>query len=201
VIANLRLVPNQLTAIRFFSIPILWVFAYHGKVTWIGVGMTIGLITDLLDGAVARKLNQTSEFGSKFDSLADQFLQISAVIWVTMLMPEIFTDNLLISLLAISIYLSSLALGLIKFKQLANLHLYLSKAGGFFLYILLIHAFITGEYSVFLFTSAVILFILSSTETFILQFSLSRADSNIGSIFFRYLEDDHPVRYWLSRLP
>ena len=169
--------------------------------TWIGVGMTIGLVTDLLDGAAARKLNQTSEFGSKFDSLADQFLQISAVIWVIMLMPEIFSDNLFISLMAITLYISSLAVGLIKFKQMANLHLYLSKVGGLFLYIFLIHAFITGEYSDLLFTLAGILFILSSTETLILQLSLSRADSNIGSIFFRYIEDDHPIRYWLSRLP
>jgi phosphatidylglycerophosphate synthase len=201
VISNLRLVPNQLTAVRFFAVPVLWFCAFRGQLTCIGIGLIIGLVTDLLDGAVARKLNQTSDFGSKFDSLADQFLQLSALIWVLMLMPEIFSENLFISLLAITIYITSLLVGLVKFKRMANLHLYLSKVGGLFLYIFLIQAFISGEYSYFLFIVAGILFILSSTETLILQLILPSVDSNIGSIFFRYLEADHPIRYWLSRLP
>jgi phosphatidylglycerophosphate synthase len=201
LISNLRLIPNQITAVRFFAVPVIWVCAFHGQLIWIGIGLIISLISDLLDGAVARKLNQTSQFGSKFDSLADQFLQLSSLIWVLMLMPEIFSENLFISLLAIIIYITSLLVGLVKFKRIADLHLYLSKFGGLFLYIFLIHAFIFGEYSLFLFMIAGILFILSSAETLILQLTMPRVDSNIGSILFRFIEADHPIRYWLSRLP
>ena len=201
MISNLRLVPNQLTAIRFLAVPVMWVCALRGQLTCIGIGLMISLVTDLFDGIAARKLDQTSEFGSKFDSIADQFLQISALIWVLMLMPEIFSENLFISLLAITIYLTSLLVGLVKFKRMANLHLYLSKAGGLFLYIFLIHAFLFGEYSLFLFYLATVSFILSSSETLILQLTYPSVNSNIGSIFFRYIEDEHPLRYWLSRLP
>lgn len=201
MISNLKLIPNQLTAIRFLAVPVMWVCALQGQLKCIGIGLTVGLITDLLDGAAARKLNQTSEFGSKFDSLADQFLQLSALIWIFMLIPEIFTENLIISTLAITIYIASLIVGLLKFKRMADLHLYLSKVGGLFLYIFLIHAFITGTYSYFLFLLAGILFILSSAETLVLQLMLPRVDANIGSILLLNVRDDHPVRYWLSRLP
>lgn len=201
VISNLRLVPNQITAIRFFATPIMWVCAFRGQLKYIGIGLLICLVTDLLDGAVARKLNQTSEFGSKFDSLADQFTQISALIWILMLMPEIFSENLLISILAITFYITSLLVGLLKFKRVANLHLYLSKIGGLFLYIFLIHAFIYGDYNFLLFLLSGCLFILSSSETLVLQLVLPKVDSNIGSILFLYIGHDHPVRYWLSRLP
>jgi len=169
--------------------------------TCIGVGLLFCLFSDLLDGAVARKLNQCSEFGSKFDSLSDQLVQISALIWVLMLMPEIFSENLLITIIAISLYASSLMVGLVKFKRIANLHLYLSKFGGLFLYVFLIHAFLFGEYNQFLFLVAGIFFILSSAETLYLQIISTDVNSNIGTVLYRYLEDDHPIRYWLSRIP
>ena len=130
MIDQLRKIPNQITAIRFVAVPAMWVCALLGARIYLGVGFIIGLIADLLDGAVARKLNQTSDFGSKFDSLTDQFLQISSIAWVLMLMPEIVAENLLISILALGSYFMSLAVGLIKFKRLANLHLYISKVAG-----------------------------------------------------------------------
>jgi cardiolipin synthase len=198
---HLRKLPNQLTAIRFVAVPVMWVCAVLGTRTYIGVGFIIGLVTDLLDGAAARKLNQTSDFGSKFDSLADQFLQISSIIWVLMLLPEIFTENLLVSLLALGTYLTSLTVGLIKFRRMANLHLYLSKVGGLFLYLFLIHAFMVGQYSQVLFVIAGVLFIFSSLETLILQLTSSEVYADTGSIFLRYICEDHPIRYYLSRLP
>lgn len=58
-----------------------------------------------------------------------------------------------------------------------------------------------GEYSELLFMLAGILFILSSAETLVLQLTYASVDSNMGSIFFRFIDDDHPIRHWLSRLP
>jgi phosphatidylglycerophosphate synthase len=200
-IANMRLIPNKITAIRFLAIPVMWGMAYFHQLKFIGIGLVIGLISDLLDGAVARKLGQTSQFGSKFDSLSDQLIQISALIWVLWLMPEMIKENWILSILGISIYFFSLMVGLIKFKQLANLHLYLSKLGGLFLYILLIHAFLTGNYHETLFILAAIFFILSSTETLVLQLKFKQVDPNMGSIFLIDLPEDHQIRSWLSRIP
>jgi cardiolipin synthase len=201
MIDQLRKIPNQLTAIRFVTIPVMWVCALLGVRIYLGVGFGIGLISDLFDGAIARKLNQTSDFGSKFDSLTDQFLQMSSIVWILILMPEVVTDNLLISLVALGAYFMSLAVGLIKFKRLANLHLYISKVGGLFLYLFLIHAFIVGQYSQALFILAGLFLILSSLETLVLQLTLSEVDAQIGSIFLQFLRDDHPIRYYLSLLP
>jgi len=179
----------------------MWVMAFHRQLMYIGIGLAISLVSDLLDGAVARKLNQTSDFGSKFDSISDQLIQLSALIWIVWLMPELISENRLISLLAIGTYLTSLVVGLVKFKRLANLHLYLSKAGGLFLYIFLIHAFIAGAYNHLLFLAAGILFILSSAETLVLQLTRSSVDAHIGSIFLQYVDDNHPIRAWLARIP
>lgn len=76
---ELKTLPNQMTAIRFVLLPILWVFALLNLPTLIGLGTVITFITDVLDGYFARKLGQVSAFGSKFDSLADNLLILSGL--------------------------------------------------------------------------------------------------------------------------
>jgi len=198
---HLQKVPNRITAIRLLALPVLWILALTGARTYLAIGLLISAITDVIDGPIARKYNQASDFGSKFDSLADQLIQISAVFWVLILMPEVYTDNLWITIAAVGTYLASLTVGLIKFKRLANLHLYLTKLGGIFLYTFVIHAFLFGQYNRGLYLVAVLFLLLSHAECLILQLTSSEVNAHSGSILFRYLDHDHPLRYWLSRLP
>jgi phosphatidylglycerophosphate synthase len=191
----------MITALRLISVPILWVCAFLRLSQYIGIGLILAGLTDALDGYLARKLNQTSDFGSKFDSIADQFLQLSAVVWIIMLMPEIFSENQLLSITALGIYLLSLTVGLFKFRRIANLHLYLSKFGGVFLFLFIVHSFISGQYSRPLFILASVGFIISSSETLILQLFLPEVNEHLGSIFFLILADDHPVRKLVQRIP
>ena len=198
---HLQKIPNRITAIRLLALPVLWILALTGARTYLAIGLLLSAITDVIDGPIARKYNQTSDFGSKFDSLADQLIQISAVFWVLILMPEVYTDNLWITIAALGTYLASLTVGLIKFKRLANLHLYLTKLGGIFLYTFVIHAFLFGQYNRGLYLVAVLFLLLSHAECLILQLTSDEVNAHSGSILFRYLERDHPLRYWLSRLP
>ena len=76
------------------------------------------------------KLNQSTSLGSALDSLADNILIISMVIWLFLLRPEVLTGHPILLLAAISIALTSLLVGLLKFRQVANLHLYSAKVFG-----------------------------------------------------------------------
>lgn len=200
-LAQFRSLPNQLSAIRLLALPVMWYFALRGQTVFVGIGLVICGLSDFLDGIAARRLGQTSAFGSKLDSVADQLLQLSAIAWVILLMPEIVSENLALSLTAISIYLASLVVGLIKFGQIANLHLYLSKIGGLVLYIFLFHAFLTSQYSPVLLWVAGCLLILSSAETLILQLKMNKFDTEVGSLLFLYLAEDNALRRWIARLP
>jgi phosphatidylglycerophosphate synthase len=194
MLEELRKAPNLLTAVRFILVPVLWVFAFLGFREYIGLGILIGGLTDALDGFVARRMKLVSDFGSKFDSIADQFLQLSAIVWIFMLQPEVFSENPLLSLMALVTYLLSLLVGLVKFKRIANLHLYLSKVVGVFLFLFIVHTFIVGQYNKILFMLACVGFILSSAETLVLQLISNSVDEHIGSLFFLYLAKDHPIR-------
>ena len=73
-------IPNALTALRALGVPVfLYLFLVAVEPIASFVVITLGGITDYLDGKIARALKQTSEFGAKFDPTVDR-LYIAAVI-------------------------------------------------------------------------------------------------------------------------
>ena len=73
-------IPNALTALRALGVPVfLYLFLVAEEPIASFVVIALGGITDYLDGKVARALNQTSDFGEKFDPTVDR-LYIAAVI-------------------------------------------------------------------------------------------------------------------------
>lgn len=192
LIEHFKTIPNQLTGIRFFMIPILWIFALMREPFYIGIGLFIALVSDALDGHLARRLNLISEFGGKFDSLADLVLTLSAVVWIFMLRSEIFAQNSVISVCAIVIYVVALLVGWIKFGPLARLDLYLSKIAAVTEYVFIIHTFLYSGYNQLLFNIAVGMSILSCTETFVLRLTQSHVNVHGGSIVLTLLGKDVP---------
>ena len=80
-------IPNALTWMRIVMIP-LFVGVYYFPPTWLTlpqqnlsatVIFTVAALTDLLDGYLARKLNQVFAFGAFFDPVADKLIVAAAV--------------------------------------------------------------------------------------------------------------------------
>jgi len=80
--------PNALTWMRIVMIP-LFVGVYYFPPTWLTlpeqnliatVIFTAAALTDLLDGYLARKLNQVSAFGAFLDPVADKLMVAAALI-------------------------------------------------------------------------------------------------------------------------
>lgn len=78
--------PNKLTLLRIILIPILLVFVYkitpdNSMFSWISVILfALISITDTLDGYLARKNNQITDFGKFLDPLADKIFVLSTMI-------------------------------------------------------------------------------------------------------------------------
>jgi len=75
-------VPNILTLIRFMAIPVLAYLILAGDAYNLGAFFLFAAIwmTDMLDGFIARRYNQITEFGKLFDPLVDKLFQfITAV--------------------------------------------------------------------------------------------------------------------------
>jgi phosphatidylglycerophosphate synthase len=175
-------VADALTGLRLLLIPGLWWAAVVGDGRIVGIGLLGAGATDFLDGYVARRLKQESAKGARLDALADNVLLISTAVWIELLHPEILRDNVALLAATASLYFGSLALGLIKFRRLGNLHLYSSKAAGGLLYSFAVITLVTGAYEPPLLWLAAAAFMLSSAETLLTQLLLSVVDENIGTI-------------------
>ena len=80
-------VPNTLTVLRVIMIPFFVLFML-GDITSVDKYIALGIfiaasLTDTLDGYLARKNNQVTNFGKFMDPLADKLLVCSALICLT----------------------------------------------------------------------------------------------------------------------
>lgn len=76
-------IPNILTMSRIIlTFVIIYLVIAGAKITAIVMVFAIAMITDFLDGQIARRFHMTTEFGRKLDMIADRFLLIGTVIAV-----------------------------------------------------------------------------------------------------------------------
>lgn len=176
ILSELRRLPNVLTASRLVLVIILWGFALEGNSFAVGVGLALAFFTDVADGYAARRLNEVTPFGSKFDSLVDGLVAPSAIAWLLMLEPEVVRDHLVLAGVWVAVTYTSLAVGLLRHRRFANLHLRSSRVACVAQYAFLVDVFVAGRYSPALLYLAAGIGILASTETLVLQLAFDRVD-------------------------
>jgi len=76
-------IPNILTLLRIFLIPVFVAFFYL-PLSWarIACALVFGIaaLTDLIDGYLARRLGQTSDLGAFLDPVADKLMVAAALV-------------------------------------------------------------------------------------------------------------------------
>jgi cardiolipin synthase len=104
-------IPNALTALRALGIPLfVWLYLSENRPLLGFIVLTVGAITDYLDGKIARALNQTSKLGAAMDPAIDRAyiaatiisLQIKDVIPLWLVIMLIGRDLLLLPMLLIN---------------------------------------------------------------------------------------------------
>ncbi|MBD0292558.1 MAG: CDP-diacylglycerol--glycerol-3-phosphate 3-phosphatidyltransferase [Jiangellaceae bacterium] len=90
-LGTVRNVPNGLTVLRLLLVPLLgWLLLRHGgddPASRIGAFLTfaVGLVTDRIDGELARRYGQVTDFGKIADPIVDKALTGTAFVGLSML--------------------------------------------------------------------------------------------------------------------
>ena len=136
---------NIITASRIV-ISIFLLFCPTLSPIFIALYITAG-ITDMIDGAVARKTGSVSEFGSRLDTVAD--IVFVAVCLIKLLPVMHIASFIYIWIAAIAmIKVANITVGYIRQKKLISVHSILNKVTGGLLFVLpLTQTFIDIGYS------------------------------------------------------
>src|ERR1700758_5005172 len=82
-------VPNLISGFRLVIVPVLLCLAWIGEHTLFLIFLTYSLLSDLVDGFIARSLNQVSELGAKLDSWSDFITNMTIPLCAWWLWPDI----------------------------------------------------------------------------------------------------------------
>jgi CDP-diacylglycerol--glycerol-3-phosphate 3-phosphatidyltransferase len=92
--------PNQVSWLRIMSIPFVFYLLTKESYLYGFILFSISALTDAIDGAMARKRNQITEFGIVLDPTADKMLiGVVALIFI----PKYFGWNILIAIILLEI--------------------------------------------------------------------------------------------------
>jgi len=176
-------VPNFLSFYRIVAFPFVLWLAYAGKENMFALFLCINLVTDILDGFIARTFNLQTEFGAKLDSLADFGTYILAFIGVFHFKVDQFAGSLWMLWLFLFLFVFGNVLALVKFKKLASFHLYSMKIAGYAQGIFFFVLF-SWQYHQSLFVAAMILGYISFTEEILVLVTIKKLKSNVKGLFW-----------------
>lgn len=171
--------PNTLTALRILGTGCLLLFPPHS--VWFITIYTLAGFTDVLDGYIARKMGQATEFGAKLDSAADlvyytvMLLRIFPILWV--LLP--WQIWLLVGAV-LAVRLSAYVAAAVKYHRFASQHTWMNKATG--LMVFAVPYLIATPVGVGFCWAIAVVGLLASVEELLLHLCAKEYDSRIKSI-------------------
>lgn len=175
-------VPNMLSLYRLLAIPFIVWSLYVGDKTLFITLISINLITDVLDGWIARTFKICSELGARLDSLADIGTFLMSISGFLIFEYAFVIEHKLVFLLLFGFYSIPQLIALIKFKRPTSFHLYSNKVVGYIQGIFIFTFFVFG-YNSTLFYFMIISSCLGDFEVFLLVLLLPKIVSNAKSIF------------------
>jgi cardiolipin synthase (CMP-forming) len=176
-------VPNCLSLYRILISPLIFYFAFSRQESLFAIFIVINLVSDVVDGYVARKFNMESEFGARLDTIADNFTYILAFTGILIFKLDDLIPHLTSFLVFFGMMIATQVVSLFRFGRFPSLHLYSTKIGGYIQGAFLISLFTYGFVAPFYYFM-IIWGILSAVEHIIIQFIIPRMRSNVKGLYW-----------------
>lgn len=176
---------NPFTALRLLLVPALWLLALWQQDVWLGLGLALAALTDVLDGRLSRHDPRFKD--GRFDSLADKVLTFSVAVWLVMRRPEIFRQHPWLILAATALFAAVQLASWLKFRRVSGLHTHLGKLGGLAQAVFVVQALVFGGYSPPLLYLALGLWVVACAEELALTLTHAALDEEAVRSIVPYL--------------
>jgi CDP-diacylglycerol--glycerol-3-phosphate 3-phosphatidyltransferase len=178
----MKALPNLLSGLRLVLAPTMVVAAAAtGSRLWFLILFGLCLLTDALDGFIARRWHAESDLGRRLDSWADYVMTAAAVAAIWLLWPEVVRQEwpwfltTVVGCFAIVIY------GLLRWRRVLGYHTWLAKGMAVVLPIGVI--VLLAGWTPVAFHVAVVLQVLCGVEEMIIAFLLPGFSGHMPSVW------------------
>lgn len=176
-------IPNALSLYRILVFPLILYWIFTGNETLVSIFIAISLVTDLLDGIIARVFNMKTAIGARLDSWADTGTYICAFLAIYLFKWEEIKAYWLVLLIFFAVWLLSYAVVFLKFRGLIGLHTYLFKITGYLQGAFIMILFLYGFYP-WLFYIALGVGTLACIEEIIIILLIKKPATNVKGLYW-----------------
>ena len=173
-------IPNLLSLLRIALVPVLALAAAFNQADLFLLVLAISLLSDLLDGYFARKLNQVTELGARLDSWADMATYAMMIIGLYLIWPSVFDQQFFFLMAATLSYILPVIITLFRFGSFPSYHTWGAKLAA----LLIAPAFyllILNDQQLF-FRFVIVLHVVVALEEIAITFILKKSETNVASI-------------------
>ncbi len=148
--------------------------------------MYLGLISDILDGIIARKQHLSTAKLRRFDSQADMIFWLSIGFATWILYPQLISDNKIAIWAILAMEISVYVISILKFKRESCTHAFLSKLWGITL-LIAFTSLIGFNHAGIPFYAAIIMGLISHVDRILITLILPAWTHDIPSTYHAYL--------------
>jgi CDP-diacylglycerol--glycerol-3-phosphate 3-phosphatidyltransferase len=178
-----RLAPNAVSAARIAAAPVLVYFAWHGNeaaFTWV---LVPALLSDIVDGLLARALRLESQLGALLDSIGDALLLFVSIYGIWVFHAEVITDHRAWCYTMVFAWLTEAAVACVRYGRLSSFHTYVSKVAGHLLGIFVGVLFLFGFHPWLLY-AAVATSVVGNLEELVLLHLLPEWRTDVRGVYW-----------------
>lgn len=178
-----RHAPNVVSAARIAATPLLLYFALRGQETAFTWLLVPALLSDIVDGLLARALQLQSRLGALLDSVGDTLLLLTSVYGIWVFHPEVVTGHRAWCYTVVLAWLAEAALAFVRYGRLSSFHTYVSKVAGYLLGVFVGVLFVFGFYPWLLYV-AVATSVLGNLEEVVLLRLLPEWRADVRGVYW-----------------
>jgi phosphatidylglycerophosphate synthase len=179
-------IPNSLSFFRIIAAPFLLLSGWYDMPNLFFILFGLMLLSDVLDGIIARMLDQTSDLGARLDSYGDILTYLSTPLAAWWLWPDLLKDEFYYIIAAIIIYILPAVFALVKFGKLASYHTWITKISAVLMSAGVV--MLLGFENNLLFHIAIYFLVIEMVENIVITIMLPKQKSDIHSIWHAWKE-------------
>jgi CDP-diacylglycerol--glycerol-3-phosphate 3-phosphatidyltransferase len=187
--------PNFISCARLCATAVLLASVFLHRIELFKWLLLACLLSDIVDGLIARTFHLTTQLGAFLDSLADVATMFAAVLGTLVFQRIFVTEHYTGLLLVIGLYIAEIIASLWRYGRVSSFHTVLARVAAFTAGVFVMSLFIWG-YQAWLYQKTIAIYVIALSEEMLLIYLLPEWHNDVGGIH-RLLAN--PVAFGRSR--